>query len=615
MLHQVTNPNPSPDPYSEGHQPQNQPLHQPLYQPHGEQTTSYTSQPILQQASSAESNSSLTQATSVATALPPTETTSDQRSRPWQTDQHSNRPSLKDEPTVLDHSRSPRSNFISQDSSKNTRANEPVGKAVVGDTPIFLHATSEAESSVSSQTQRRLSDSSSNQTPTQAHFTKPGPNGQTSSFQLTDDKAGPKEQEESESSKEPEPTVSWGLQQGMENEKKGIIVPHSRYSTHILPSTEKNQIEPKGFSETVPSFGSEPQILLQTGIQESLPASASVGEAILNASMDSTQVTPRQGTSHERPTRPFSFIEISENEANQRPIEKSQREPSVSSSDGRQFNDRPPSPVSPQRSITREVADLHEQGQYDPYKSSSRPLQDPNIGDHPAYRRVSQPRQDPHPSFAHYPGRTTREDARLPRQHTIDYRPGVVGPTPVSQPEPTASRSRRDSRSSTFFRNLTKSEGPSLPSNGSDQVQFAVKSPTQATAPNEGKRSKRRSVFRTLTGRSGGDNRDSNRESILEKPPVISQSSAPQPKSPSKQYTSRITPPLTSNKTRIESSTLSKAKSKTLQRASTSVVPEKKDGGKKKRFSTIGVNSPLVARDEHFGKMLTVSPYRVFLVA
>lgn len=592
MLRQVTNANHSPDPYSEGPQPHSQPLyqplHQPLHQPHGEPTTSYASQPILQQASSVESNSSLPHATSIATALPPKEKTSDQRSQPWQTDEDSS----KNEPTVSGPLRTSSlllSNIvISQDTSTSAGANEPATKAVVGDTPIFLHATPEAESYISSpQAQRQLSNSSGNQTPTQADFTNSGPNVQTSNSTLTDDKAGSQEQQESDGSKKPEPTLSWGPQQGMENEKRGITVPHSRYSTHILPSTDKNQVEPEGFSEPEPSIASEPQILLQTSVQESLPTSSSASQIIPDALMNSTQVTPRQGTSNERPTRPFSFMEIPDNETNQRPIETAQREPSISSSDGRQFYDRPPSPVSPQRSITREVSDLHEQDQYYPHRSSSRPLQDPNIGNHPAYRRVSQPRQDLHPSFEHYPGRTTREDARLPRQHTIDYRPEGVGPIPVSQPEPTAFKSHRGSRSSTFFRNLAKSEEPPLPTNGSDQAQFTAKSPTQATAPNEGKRIKRNSVFRTLTGRSGGGDRDSNRGSISEKPPVI-----PQPKSPARQYTPTIPPPPPSNNTRVESNTPSKVKSKTLQRASTSVAPEKKDGGKKKRFSAIGVNSP-----------------------
>lgn len=585
MLRQVTIPNHSPDPYPEGPQPHIQPQSQPLHQPHGERITSYTSQPILQQASSVESNSSLPHATSIGTAPPLEETTSDQRSQHWQTDEGSDQQSSRNEPTVSGLSRPPITSslltsniFISQDTSISAGA----------DTPIFLHAAPEEESYVSSpQAQRRLSNSSGKQTPTQADFTKSGPNVQTSNSTFTDNKAGSQEQQESERSKKPEPTLSWGPQQGMENEKRGITVPHSRYSTHIPPSTDKDQVGPEGFSETEPSIASEPQILFRTSVQESLPISSSASKAIPDAPINLTQVTPRQGISNERPTRPFSFMEISGSEGNQLPIERSQREPSISSSDGRQFYDRPPSPVSPQRSITREVSDLHEQDQYDPHKSSSRPLQDPKIGNHPAYRRVSQPRQDLHPSFEHYPGRTTREDTRLPRQYTIDYSSEGVGPTPVSQPEPAASRSRRGSRGSTFFRNLAKSEEPPLPINGSDQVQFTAKSLNQATAPTEGKRSKRNSVFRTLTGRSGGSDRDSNRGNILERPPVI-----PEPKSPPRQYTPTIPPPPPSNNTRVEGNTSSKFKSKTLQRASTSVVPEKKDGGKKKRFSAIGVNSP-----------------------
>lgn len=588
MLRQVTNPNHSPDPYSEGAQPQSQPLHQP----HGERTTSYTSQPILQQASLVESKSSLPRATSI-TAPPPEETTSDQRSQHWQADEDSDQPSSRNEPTSSGLSRPTRTSsllisntFISQDTSTSAGADKPATKAVVGDTPIFLHAAPEAESYVSSPpAQRRLSNSSGNQTPTQADFAKSGPNVQTSISTLTNDKADSQEQQESERSKEPEPMLSWGPQQGMDTEKRGITVPHSRYSTHITPSTEKGLVEPEGFLETEPSIASERQILFRTSVQESLPTSSSASQAIPDAPINSTQVTPRQGTSIERPTRPFSFMEISGNEANQRPIEASQREPSISSSDGRQFYDRPPSPVSPQRSITREVPDPHEQDQYDTHRSSSRTLPDPNIGNHPAYRRVSQPRQDLHPSFEHYPGRTTRDDKRLPRGYTIEYSSEGVGPTSVSQPEPTASRSRRGSRSSVFFRNLAKSEEPLLPTNGSDQVQFTAKSPTQATATTEGKRSKRNSVFRTLTGRSGGGDRDLSRGNILEKPPVMQV-----PKSPPRQYTPTIPQPPPSNNTRVKGNTSSKL-SKTLQRASTS-VPEKKDGGKKKRFSAIGVNSP-----------------------
>lgn len=589
-MRQVTNPNHSPDPNSEGPQPRSQPRSQPLYQPQGERTTSYT---ILQQASSVESNSSLLHATSIATTPPPEEKASDQGSQHWQTDEDSDQPSSRNEANVSGLSRPPKTssilisnNFSSQDTSTSEGVEKPATKAVVGDTPIFLHAVPEAESYVSSpHAQRRLSNLGGYQTPTQADFTKSSPNVETSNSMLADDEADSQEQQESERSKKPEPTLSWGPQQGMENEKRAMIVPHSRYSTHIPPSTDKGQVETEGLSETEPSITSEHQILFRTSVQESLPTSSSASQAIPDAPIKSTQVTPRQGTSIERPTRPFSFMEISGNEVNQRPIEASQREPSISSSDGRQIYDRPPSPVSPQRSITREVSDLHEQGQYDSYTSSSRPLQDPNIGNHPAYRRISHRRQDLHPSFEHYPGRTTREDTRLPRQYTIGYSSEGVGQTPVSQQEPTASRSRQGSKSSAFFRNLAKSEEPSPPTNGSDQVPFTAKLPTQATAPTEGKRSKRNSVFRTLTGRSAGGDRESNRGNILEKPPVI-----PDPKSPPRQYTPTIPPPAPPNNYRVEGNTPSKTKSKTLQRASTSVAPEKKDGGKKKRFSGIGVN-------------------------
>ncbi len=168
----------------------------------------------------------------------------------------------------------------------------------------------------------------------------------------------------------------------------------------------------------------------------------------------------------------------------------------------------------------------------------------------------------------------------MPRQQTTEYQIEGVGPSPIPHIETeTETRSRQSTRGSAFFRNMPRPEGTQRTDSSEDQV---AESPAQAT----GKKSKRNSVFRTLTGRSGGD-RDQKRGSV-DKPAMPPTPPPPQIPVPRQYNAGPPTGPAPIS-AKIESGASTSVATKKLQRASTSVAAEK-NVGKKKRFSAIGVS-------------------------
>lgn len=414
------------------------------------------------------------------------------------------------------------------------------------------------------------------------------------------------------------------------NRSRNSLIPHSRYSLRSLPVTDVIQeIAPashntdyrksQGFSadssgkvvttdrygklENSPDVrsrsGSNPRTSRYSSSQDLMPENAT-SQGRQHASGLLPHATTRAGAEDQKVPRPFSFMEYSQTQPTQEIL---QREPSIDSNISHQAPNRQPSPVSPQRSITRDVSDKqeragpvhydashdfvppnHDSGLLRRPRSFSRPFQDPDLGEHPAFRQDGNGREETDLPIEYYPTQMHHEAARLPRQQTTEYQLEGVGP-PSVQLSGSKSRSRRSSRSSVFFRNLGNSpkvEGS--PSKNANDGQYAESSAN--VPPASTKKSKRTSLFRTLTGHNGNE-RDQDRPSagIRTPTPQVNVLQKPVP-----------VPQKTFENDRIPSGSPSKVSNK-LQRASTSVAPEK-NVGKKKRFSAIGVGLFSILRYE-----------------
>ncbi|MCJ1462115.1 hypothetical protein MMC07_000715 [Pseudocyphellaria aurata] len=623
----VTNSIPSPDPFSRGMQPQHQPqsgqslsdqvssLPHPLPEEHSNVQSSadqrYTSSPGIPESEKKHKNE-------------PIEDQEAQLSHTHPGSQLRNIDSTRrlsesnNEPPVPPAVRPSRISSLKDKDGQNyivpASSNELVSPVTDGDaSPIYLHATPTAESDVvPAETQRRNSDTSSNQTPTQSHFNRSSRNGELSSPVSLAEEAYP-QNEQSEIARNPADRENEN-QQDYKREEPALQ--SNDDTAHISPSIEmahegntdsqafvhaseqrfsKNSDnafhtlgrleEPRRGPNTEAQAATQSEIFYQRGQQKLETQGGSSSGLIPPSQLHSTS------SRSQRATRPFSFMEYSQEQPTQPRPEVLQRAPSIESIPGHRYLDRPPSPVSPQRSMTREVAEQHDQkvsSHYDTNRdffpsddgngplrrprSSSRPFQDPNLLEHPAFRHEG-PQARGADNSAEYHSAQRPQEIRLPRQHTVEYQLEGVGP-PVIPRTRTKSRSRRSSRSSVFFRNLGNSVKAEGPSKNSPESQYAESPAKDAVASR--KKSNRNSVFRTLTGRSGSD-RDQIPASV-EQPVVQSQNSIPQ------QPISM--PPRNVESDFVASGTSSKARNK-LQRASTSGNPDK-PVSKKKRFSAIG---------------------------
>lgn len=207
-----------------------------------------------------------------------------------------------------------------------------------------------------------------------------------------------------------------------------------------------------------------------------------------------------------------------------------------------------------------------------------RPSLDPNILEHPAFRAVAEGNGMP---AQYYSGQLKREENLIPRHQAAEHT--LVGNGPiVGRRSGSKSRSRRDSRSSAFFKAFTspsRSEYPPMPNAADSQ---ASSSPRNSPAVGD-RKSRPLSIFRSRSRnmRSGSGERRSKENMAPRDAP---------PRDSFTEVTHQVGP---TAPRRVEEDTFSKGVSskwnKKLQRASTSAKPEP-DSGKKKRLSAIGVS-------------------------
>lgn len=331
------------------------------------------------------------------------------------------------------------------------------------------------------------------------------------------------------------------------------------------------------------------------------------------------------GVSNQPAPRPFSFVHGTPNQSEQHSRQNSQRAPSIDSLPSQMHPDHPPSPVSPQPSVVQETpahrgragpvhhgidhdflpngsqtstpkrrsrsfSRLFKNSDQSPVpsegqatskrrsRSISRLFKNPHLTDHPAYRQDALPAGGTDMPMHYYPEQISREDASIPRQQATEYQLEGLGPPPA-QPIDTRSRSRKNSKGSSFFKASNSPINEAAVTQSRTEGQF-VASPIQPPIASQ-KRPKRASLFRSLTGQRSHD-RDQGREN--------SSSSISTPRGERSQRSgSGIS---RDNDTSVPSKGESSTSRNKLQRASTSgFQKQEQDGGKKKRFSAMGVSS------------------------
>jgi len=496
--------------------------------------------------------------------------------------------------------------------------------AIGDNAPIFLQETPSAESYIGSPKEIHTprSTTSSNQTPTQATFTDPN------LLATLPGRPDPVEQSISRQATREELAAYDGQR------PRRLSSPQSRFSSPVPYSpndraatpTNRNALEMG--SPQKPSSGDSKSTIRnvtgEKGLNESpgtSPKSSSLRNADLNlvsraparmnalaASEVSSTVTDAHRDGAKRPiSSPVSSARDSL--VVPRPSEdRSIRGPSIDSLPSRIDLDRPPSPVSPYQYSSREPperrgrpgpihyglghdfvpdSEHHNRSRSRSY-SNARLSQDshrPSIHEYSAFRGSSD--ASPHP----YPGRSSRDHSPMLRQQAPDYQIEAVK-FPIEWPSENQasegrSRSRRGSRSSAFFKSLalgssSKTEEPPLPNSPDNGVSSP---PVDSPTPGD-RKSKRSSVFRSLTGNSGsGSTSAQSKENVA---PNGSKSERTQPV----QSTPPPPPPQVEDDefpSRGNSRSAASKFSKRLQRSSTSGNPGQ-ESGKKKRFSGFGVS-------------------------
>ncbi|KAL9612282.1 MAG: hypothetical protein Q9167_003105 [Letrouitia subvulpina] len=290
--------------------------------------------------------------------------------------------------------------------------------------------------------------------------------------------------------------------------------------------------------------------------------------------------------------RPFSFISFSQS-PNPQPLQDyTHREPSIDSLPSQiHQDDRPPSPLSPQHSMIQESHEQRDRpgpvhhgvnhdflpgGHQDlpghRSRSNSRSTQDPNLHDHPAFREDHSPSAPYDLPSQHYQAPISREAAILPRQQTTEYQLDGVGP-PHSSTTDRNSMSQRASRTSIFFRS---SAAPSnVGESPAHDAPDSHREPSTSVSPVMQKRkSKRRTLFRSLTGSSKND--PGGETTTPKAPPAydqINEERSPSSTNPSETVTPTNVPSKYRNR---------------FSRSSTSNGSDQPESNKKKRFSAIG---------------------------
>ena len=260
--------------------------------------------------------------------------------------------------------------------------------------------------------------------------------------------------------------------------------------------------------------------------------------------------------------------------------------PSFDDSSTLRVHYRPPSPASPQLPAFNGPSasePIHHDINYDfgPHESRgssgqgrprsfSRPFQDPNVHEHPAFRQDNHQIESNESPADFYPPQLSKDEAMMPRQQVTEYQLEGVGP-PITETSSRA-RSRSTSRGAALFKRLSgpPKDNPQPSPNELEQQNEDCAFPVAITK----KKGKRASLFRSLTGHSGTE---------------TSRSKDDRNPLPSRSHTEVQYQKSEERTIQVKSENTAKSRGK-LQRASTSGTIGY-DGGKKKRFSGLGVSA------------------------
>lgn len=217
-------------------------------------------------------------------------------------------------------------------------------------------------------------------------------------------------------------------------------------------------------------------------------------------------------------SRPFSFMEVSPDRRSQQDGEVLPRAPSMESASNHNHSNRPPSPVSPQRSMTREVSYQNSQSIPDHHDASqeyvkadeqlgivhrphsfSRPFRDTSLREHPAYRQEIPSKVDAEFSADRHTTQMLSGEAFLPQQYTAGYQYRGVEPATVPSAD-NKTISRHGSRNSTFFINYNSNARAERSQSSYGIEGYQDESHVKSSTTGEAK-SKRASIFRSKNGR------------------------------------------------------------------------------------------------------------------
>ncbi|KAL8987577.1 MAG: hypothetical protein Q9177_003226 [Variospora cf. flavescens] len=243
----------------------------------------------------------------------------------------------------------------------------------------------------------------------------------------------------------------------------------------------------------------------------------------------SSIASPAANVRDQGKARPFSFVQFSPSPALKTLDSYSHREPSVDGTSSRidTSQDAPPSPMSSGHSMTHTQLDHSNRKDSSHHDDTEREIfpnkrQDPVT---PESRSFSQPNQEPTvencPTLRQeqaldnrdeipeqrYPAPVSRPDPVVPRSDTTEFSLEGVGP-PVARPRNGTSTSKRGSRSSAFFRSFkgpsAETSSPQLPNENEGQDD----SEKQDTNRIRKTKSKRGSLFRSITGGKASSSED-----------------------------------------------------------------------------------------------------------
>ncbi|KAL8647552.1 MAG: hypothetical protein Q9210_005488 [Variospora velana] len=308
-------------------------------------------------------------------------------------------------------------------------------------------------------------------------------------------------------------------------------------------------------------------------------------------------VSPAANIRDQAKARPFSFVQFSSSPALQPLDNYSHRKPSVDSTSSRidPSQDVPPSPMSSGQSITHTQTDYTDRkdsshhgdtereifpnNRQDPVapetRSFSQPYQEPAIQNHPTLRQEQAlDNRDEIPEQC-YPAPVSRPDHVVPRSDTTGFSLEGVGP-PVARPRNSTSTSKRGSRSSAFFRSFkspsAETSSPQLPNENEGHDD----SEKQDTNRIRNSKSKRGSLFRSITGAKASSSEDKSGEMNKVEPDASSRNDP-----------ERTAELVESNESPAKGP--SKYRNRLSRTATTKIEEQPREApSKKKRFSAIG---------------------------